>query len=201
MKVLVACEGKVKEERACEARECPSFDLCKDLGWFWVPIEHEKPPRRDEYFIAYVFGDSDMHFYGAAMWHDDCPDNGYVKGDHFSNEGVDGMRVTHWARIPRITRPGGDIRYEKEGDYPSGPAGHLPSQGEARGKAAGHLPEASRGRLALREGEEGETDAVTVVRCRECAYREERMEGYLCWEFDATVKADDYCSHGVRKHG
>ena len=114
MKVLVACEGKVKEERACEARECPSFDLCKDLGWFWVPIEHAKPPRRDEYFIAYVFGDSDMHFYGAAMWHDDCPDNGYVKGDHFSNEGVDGMRVTHWARIPRIIRPGGNIRYEKE---------------------------------------------------------------------------------------
>lgn len=187
MKVLVACEGKVKEERACEDRECPSFDLCKDLGWFWVPIEHEKPPRRDEYFIAYVFGDSDMHFYGAAMWHDDCPDNGYVKGDHFSNEGVDGMRVTHWARIPQITRPGGDIRYEKVGDYPSGPTGHL--------------PKASRGRLALREGEEGETDAVTVVRCRECAYREERMEDYLCWEFDATVKADDYCSRGVRKHG
>lgn len=31
-----------------------------------------------------------------------------------------------------IIRPGGDIRYEKEGDYPSGPTGHLPSQGEAR---------------------------------------------------------------------
>ena len=56
-----------------------------------------------------------------------------------------------------IIRPGGDIRYEKEGDYPSGPAGHL--------------PKASRGRLALREGEAGETDAVNCGGCSECALK------------------------------
>lgn len=44
-------------------------------------------------------------------------------------------------------------------------------------------------------------ELAPVVRCRECAYSKELMEDYLCWEFDATVKEDDYCSRGVRKHG
>ena len=43
-----------------------------------------------------------MQFYGEAFWHDDIPDNGYVKGDHFSNEGLNGMYVTHWMRIPEL---------------------------------------------------------------------------------------------------
>jgi hypothetical protein len=46
-----------------------------------------------------------MQFFGEAMWHDDIPDNGYVKGNHFSNEGVAGMYVTHWMEIPKLPQP------------------------------------------------------------------------------------------------
>lgn len=71
----------------------------------WIRVEDEKPPRRGHYFIAYKFAGSDMRFYGKAVWHDDIPDNGYVKGDHFSNEGLDGMYVTHWMHIPKLPEP------------------------------------------------------------------------------------------------
>lgn len=68
----------------------------------WVSAEDEKPKRRGHYFISYVFRCPDIRFYGEAMWHDDMEGNGYVTGPHFSNEGMDGMRVTHWMEIPRI---------------------------------------------------------------------------------------------------
>lgn len=71
----------------------------------WIPVEDErKPSDRREYFIAYVFGDSDMHFFGASMYHAH-EGNGLVNRPHFSNEGVDEMRVTHWMEIPRLPAP------------------------------------------------------------------------------------------------
>lgn len=70
----------------------------------WISVEDEKPKCRGHYFITYKFPNSDMRFFGEAMWHDDIPDNGYVQGDHFSNEGVEGMRVTHWMEIPGLPK-------------------------------------------------------------------------------------------------
>ena len=72
----------------------------------WIPVSDEtrKPKDRRNYFIAYVFGDSTMTFYGEAKYHA-AGDNGYVQGAHFSNEGVDGMRVTHWMEIPPLPEP------------------------------------------------------------------------------------------------
>ena len=69
----------------------------------WIPVSDEtrKPQDRRNYFIAYVFGDSTMTFYGEAKYYANG-DNGYVQGTHFSNEGVDGMRVTHWMEIPPL---------------------------------------------------------------------------------------------------
>lgn len=71
----------------------------------WISVKDKKPKQRGSYFVAYKFAGSDMYFYGTAMWHDDIPDNGYVQGDHFSNEGVDGMHVTHWMKIPSLPKP------------------------------------------------------------------------------------------------
>ena len=76
-----------------------------NVGHKWIPVTEDKPKRRGHYFIAYRFKGSDMQFFGEAMWHDDIPDNGYVKGNHFSNEGVDGMYVTHWMEIPKLPQP------------------------------------------------------------------------------------------------
>lgn len=68
----------------------------------WIPIEsNEKPQHLKNYFIAYVFGNSDMRFYGEAKYHADGG-NGIIDGAHFSNEGVEDMRVTHWMPIPKL---------------------------------------------------------------------------------------------------
>lgn len=53
------------------------------------------------YLCCYVFGDfpEPIEFYGVLPWAT-LYDNGYVKGPHFANEGVNGMRVTRWMHIP-----------------------------------------------------------------------------------------------------
>ena len=76
-----------------------TFAKDTDVPSKWISVEDDNPKRRGHYFITYKFAGSDMRFYGEAFWHDDIPDNGYVQGNHFSNEGVDGMYVTHWMEI------------------------------------------------------------------------------------------------------
>ena len=71
----------------------------------WVSATDERKPKdRRNYFIAYVFGDSDMHFFGEAKYHA-YGGNGIVDRPHFSNEGVKGLRVTHWMEIPKLPQP------------------------------------------------------------------------------------------------
>ena len=77
-------------------------ELSEENAPEWISIEsNEKPQHLKNYFIAFVFGDSDMHFYGEAKYHA-YGGNGIVDGAHFSNEGVDDMRVTHWMPIPKL---------------------------------------------------------------------------------------------------
>lgn len=82
-----------------------TFATDTNVGSKWISVEDDKPKRRGHYFIAYKFGDSDMQFYGEAFWHDDLETNGYVTGPHFSNEGMEGMKVTHWMEIPKLPEP------------------------------------------------------------------------------------------------
>lgn len=71
----------------------------------WTSVDDEKKPKdRRNYFIAYVFGNSDIHFFGEAKYHA-YEGNGVVDRPHFSNEGVEGMRVTHWMEIPKLPEP------------------------------------------------------------------------------------------------
>lgn len=81
-----------------------TFATDTNAGSKWISGEDEKPKRRGEYFISYVFEDCNMRFYGSAFWHDDMETNGYVTGPHFSNEGVNGMKVTHWMEIPKLPK-------------------------------------------------------------------------------------------------
>ena len=68
----------------------------------WISVEENRKPRdRQQCFIAYVFGDSDMIFYGEARYHA-FEGNGIVDRPHFSNEGVEGMTVKYWMPIPRF---------------------------------------------------------------------------------------------------
>lgn len=82
-----------------------TFAKDTDVPSKWISVEDEKPKRRGDYFVAYKFEGSDMRFFGEAFWHDDCSGNGYVEGEHFSNEGVEGMYVTHWMHIPKLPVP------------------------------------------------------------------------------------------------
>ena len=70
----------------------------------WISVDEDLPKKRGHYFIAYKFDGSDMRFYGEAMFH---PEGGncFVDRPHFSNEGVDGMYVTHWMKIPKLPLP------------------------------------------------------------------------------------------------
>ena len=98
--------------KECFDTGCYSFDDIADhlvangvTVQKWIPIEDEQKPKdRKNYFIAYVFGDSDMHFFGEAKYHA-YDGNGVVDRPHFSNEGVHEMRVTHWMEIPKLTQP------------------------------------------------------------------------------------------------
>ena len=79
-------------------REEPTIELVQE----WISVEDERKPKdRKNYFIAYVFDDSDMHFFGEAKYYA-YEGNGIVDLPHFSNEGVNGMRVTHWMEIPHL---------------------------------------------------------------------------------------------------
>lgn len=70
----------------------------------WISVKEDLPKNRGHYFIAYKFDGSDMRFYGEAMFHPEGG-NGFVDRPHFSNEGVDGMYVTHWMKIPKLPLP------------------------------------------------------------------------------------------------
>lgn len=72
----------------------------------WISVKEDKKPRHlQDCLIAYVYGDddSDRHFYGVERYYA-FGGNGLVDRPHFGNEGVEGMRVTHWIPIPKLPK-------------------------------------------------------------------------------------------------
>lgn len=72
----------------------------------WISVKEDKKPRHlQECLIAFVYGDddSDRHFYGVERYYA-FDGNGLVDRPHFGNEGVEGMRVTHWIPIPKLPK-------------------------------------------------------------------------------------------------
>lgn len=88
LKVAVEC---MKEQNVTDT----------NVGNKWISVKEDLPKKLGHYFIAYKFDGSDMRFYGEAMFHPEGS-NGLVDRPHFSNEGVDGMYVTHWMKIPKL---------------------------------------------------------------------------------------------------
>lgn len=69
----------------------------------WIPVTERLPKVRRDYLCICVFDESDMPFYNVLMFHpEQNAENGYVTGPHFSNEGVEGLRVTHWMPLPKL---------------------------------------------------------------------------------------------------
>lgn len=68
----------------------------------WIPVTERLPKCRRDYLCICVFGESKMQFCDVLMFHpEQNAENGYVTGPHFSNEGMEGMRVTHWMPLPK----------------------------------------------------------------------------------------------------
>lgn len=88
---------KLVQERGTMPSSSPTME--------WISVEDERKPKHlHNYFIAYVFGNGEKHFYREALYIAD-KGNGLVDGAHFNDEGVDGMRVTHWMDIPKLPEP------------------------------------------------------------------------------------------------
>ena len=70
----------------------------------WISVENDRKPRHlEDCFITYVFGENGMTFFGEARYYA-FGGNGLIDRPHFSNEGVDGMRVTHWMSVPKLEK-------------------------------------------------------------------------------------------------
>lgn len=81
-------------------QEAPTMEPKQEL----INARDELPKRRREYLCIYQFGDNPIYrYYGVLMFHPEQDgDNGYVKGPHFSDEGMDGMKVVYWMPLPKM---------------------------------------------------------------------------------------------------
>ena len=82
-------------------KECTS-QLARDALTLiprWISVEDEqKPKNHEDVLCRYVFGDSVCLY--AVLTYYAYGDNGYVTGPHFTGEGLNDMRVTHWMPLP-----------------------------------------------------------------------------------------------------
>ena len=78
----------------------------------WISVEDRLPRRRAEYLCIYQFGDkAEYRYCGVLMFHpEENAENCYIKGSHFSDEGMNNMRVVYWMPLPEAP----DMRGEEE---------------------------------------------------------------------------------------
>ena len=70
----------------------------------WIPVSERLPEKHGKPYVCWLTFPSGGAFPHILNWHE-FGDNGYVKGKHFSDEGLDGMKVTHWMPIPEPPKP------------------------------------------------------------------------------------------------
>lgn len=76
----------------------------------WISVEDKKPRRRAEYLCIYQLGDkAEYRYCGVLMFHpEENAENCYIKGPHFSDEGVNNMKVVYWMPLPEKPDMRGD---------------------------------------------------------------------------------------------
>lgn len=66
----------------------------------WIPVTERLPEKHGGVYACLLkFPESKEPFPFFLTWHA-YGDNGYVSGPHFSDEGLDGLKVTHWIPLP-----------------------------------------------------------------------------------------------------
>lgn len=72
----------------------------------WIPVEEKLPEKHGGVYLCLIkFPEANMAFPHCLTWYA-YGDNGYVNGPHFSDEGLDGMKVTHWMPLPEPPKEG-----------------------------------------------------------------------------------------------
>ena len=66
----------------------------------WISVEDEQKPKQMEQVLCTYGFDGDTEKHVDKLTYFAYGDNGYVTGAHFTDEGMCGMRVTHWMPRP-----------------------------------------------------------------------------------------------------
>ena len=66
----------------------------------WISVEDEQKPKHLEQVLCTYGFDGDTERHVDKLTYFAYGDNGYVTGAHFTDEGMYGMRVTHWMPLP-----------------------------------------------------------------------------------------------------
>ena len=75
-----------------------------------IPVTDEQKPKQGQECLCVCCFEDDLkqewRWYCVLRWHDiPYQDNGIVNRPHFTDEGVDGMVVTHWMPLPELPTP------------------------------------------------------------------------------------------------
>lgn len=70
----------------------------------WISVEDEQKPRHGQNCLCICALPNDPEHkwdWQSVRWWNATAGNGYVDRPHFSDEGVEGMTVTHWMPLPK----------------------------------------------------------------------------------------------------
>lgn len=73
----------------------------------WISVEDEqKPMHGHDYLCVCTLPDDPEHkfVFISVRWWNATTGNGYVDRPHFSDEGMEGMIVTHWMPLPELPK-------------------------------------------------------------------------------------------------
>ena len=73
----------------------------------WIPVTERLPDKHGKPYVCWLTFPYGGAFAHIINWHE-YGDNGYVNGKHFSDEGLDGMKVTHWMEMPEPPKESDD---------------------------------------------------------------------------------------------
>lgn len=65
----------------------------------WIPVGERLPDKHGKPYVCLLTFPHGGQFPYILNWYE-YGDNGYVNGRHFQDEGLDGMKVTHWMPLP-----------------------------------------------------------------------------------------------------
>ena len=72
----------------------------------WIPVTERLPEKHGGVYACLVkFPESESTYPFILSWHQ-FGSNGYVDGPHFSHDGCDGAKVTHWMPLPKPPKEG-----------------------------------------------------------------------------------------------